>query len=49
MGGGKEKKKNGELSTAHQMKEDKKKLKQKFFQIKSPLKHILSKKLSNQL
>jgi hypothetical protein len=47
MGGGKEKK-NGGSSTANQVKDWWKKLKQKLSQIKSPTKHILSKKLSAQ-
>jgi hypothetical protein len=40
MGGGKEKK-NGRSSTANQVKDRQKKLKQKLSQIKSPIKHIL--------
>jgi hypothetical protein len=47
MGGGKEEKK-GRLSTADQMKDRQKRLKQKLSQIESPVKHILSKKLSAQ-
>jgi hypothetical protein len=47
MGGGKEKK-NDRSSTADQMKDRQKWLKQKLSQIKSPIKHILSKKLSAQ-
>jgi predicted lipoprotein len=43
MGEGKEKK-NGESSTAKQVKDQWKRLKQKLSQIKSPIKHILSKK-----
>jgi hypothetical protein len=43
MGGGKEKKK-----TADQVKDRRKRLKQKLFQTKSPIKHILSKKLFAQ-
>jgi hypothetical protein len=46
MGGGKEKKKNGGSSTANQVKDRRKKLKQKLFKSKIPIKHILSKKLS---
>jgi hypothetical protein len=48
MGGGKEKKKIGRSSTADQVKNWQKRLKQKFSQIKSPIKHILWKKLSAQ-
>jgi hypothetical protein len=48
MGGGKEKKKNGGSSTADQVKDQRKCLKQKLFQTESPIKHILSKKLSAQ-
>jgi hypothetical protein len=40
MGGGKEKKTGGS-STANQVKDRQKRLKQKLFQIESPLKHIL--------
>jgi hypothetical protein len=47
MGGGK-KKKNCRSSTANQVKDRQKRLKQKFFQIESATKHILSKKLSGQ-
>jgi hypothetical protein len=47
MGGGKEKK-NGGSSTADQVKDRRKRLKQKFFQTESTIKHILSKKLSAQ-
>jgi hypothetical protein len=47
MGGGK-KKKNGGLSTADLVKDRQKRLKQKFSQIESATKHILSKKLSGQ-
>jgi hypothetical protein len=46
-GRGKEEKKDG-LSTADQMKDRQKKPKQKLSQIESPIKHILSKKLSAQ-
>jgi hypothetical protein len=48
MGGGKEKKKTGGLSTADQVKDRWKRLKQKLSQIESPIKHILSKKLSQR-
>jgi hypothetical protein len=41
-------KKNDTSSTADQMKDRQKWLKQKLSQIKSPIKHILSKKLSAQ-
>jgi hypothetical protein len=47
MGEGKEKK-NDESSTAKQVKDRWKRLKQKLSQIKSPIKHILSKKLPAQ-
>jgi hypothetical protein len=40
MEGGKEKKKNGRSSTANQVKDHRKKLKQKLFQTESPIKHI---------
>ncbi len=46
MGGGK--KKNGGSSTTDQVKDRQKRLKQKFSQIESATKHILSKKLSGQ-
>ncbi len=48
MGGGKKKKKNGRSSTADQVKDRWKRLKQKFFQTESATKHILSIKLSGQ-
>jgi hypothetical protein len=47
MGGGKEKK-NGRSAIADQVKDQRKKLKQKLFQIESAIKNILSKKLSAQ-
>jgi hypothetical protein len=46
MGGGKKKK--VESSTADQVKDRQKRLKQKLSQTESPIKHILSKKLSVQ-
>jgi hypothetical protein len=46
--GGSKKKKNGGSSTADQVKHRRKKLKQKFSQTESAIKHILSKKLSDQ-
>jgi hypothetical protein len=51
MGGGKKKKKRkktGGSSVANQVKDRRKRLKQKFFQTESAIKHILSKKLSAQ-
>jgi hypothetical protein len=48
MGGDKKKKNNGGSSTADQVKDRQKRLKQKFSQIESATKHILSKKLSGQ-
>jgi hypothetical protein len=48
MGGGK-KKKNSGSSAADQVKDRRKRLKQKFSQTESAIKHILSKKLSTQL
>ncbi len=47
MGGGK-KKKNGGLSNTDQVKDRRKRLKQKFSQTESAIKHIFSKKLSTQ-
>jgi hypothetical protein len=48
MGGGKERKKNGGSPTTDQVKDRRKRLKQKFSQTGSAIKHILSKKLSAQ-
>ncbi len=48
MGGGKKKKKYGRSSTANQVKDRRKRLKQKFSQTERAIKHILSKKLSAQ-
>jgi hypothetical protein len=46
--GGDKKKKNSGSSTANQVKDRQKNLTQKFSQIESATKHILSKKLSGQ-
>jgi hypothetical protein len=48
MGGGKERKMSSGSSTANQVKDEAKMPKQKFFQTKSAIKNILSKKLSAQ-
>jgi hypothetical protein len=44
MGGGKERKMNGGLATANQVKEEAKRPKQKFFQTESSIKNIFSNK-----